>query len=94
MAVVVKFEFADEMRESYDRVWREHADTVAAAPGRLSHLCYLTEHGFTVVDVWESRDAFEAFGPTVAPILDAIGIRGEAQFFTVHNHVPAVDPGA
>jgi hypothetical protein len=39
-----------------------------------------------VFDVWDSQEAFEAFGETLLPIMAALGADpGQPQVSTVHN---------
>ncbi len=39
-----------------------------------------------VFDIWESREAFEAFGPALMPILTGLGVEvGEPMVARVHN---------
>ena len=40
----------------------------------------------SVFDIWESQEAFEAFGPTLMPILAGLGVEvGEPMVAPVHN---------
>lgn len=43
-------------------------------PQRLSHLCYRTEGGWTVVDVWEDEASFAALGGIIGPATAAAGL--------------------
>lgn len=39
-----------------------------------------------VFDVWESAEAFEAFGPTLMPVLEALAINvGEPDLMPLHH---------
>ena len=55
--------------------------------GILFHAAGPTEGGWRVVDVWESEEAFESFGPTIGPILQDLGFPGEPKLFPLHNVV-------
>jgi hypothetical protein len=45
--------------------------------------------GSTFFDVWESQEAFEAFGATLLPILSAAGVDPGAPMITeAHNVIP------
>ncbi len=55
--------------------------------GVLFHAAGPTENGWRVVDVWESEEAFERFGPTIVPILQEVGMPGEPKLFPLHNFV-------
>ena len=58
--------------------------------GCLSHVAGTTPDGMRVVDIWESEQAFQAFGEKLMPLLDEYGMKAEApEFFVVHNLVTA-----
>jgi hypothetical protein len=42
--------------------------------GRIHHSCFGQDGDLMVYDVWESPEAFDAFGQTLMPILSEIGI--------------------
>jgi hypothetical protein len=56
-------------------------------PGLLSHAAGQGANGFRVVDVWESEDAFRKFGETLAPILEAVGIKGDPDIYPAYTFV-------
>ena len=67
----------------------------AHPPGRLYHAAFGTAESVAVFDVWTSQAAFEAFGQTLIPVLQAMGIDpGQSQVMPVHNVVvpPAKRP--
>ena len=43
----------------------------------ISHVCYRTGDGFTVVDVWEHRASITAFGAVIGPALQGAGLDGK-----------------
>ena len=43
-------------------------------PGRLHHSCFGEEPALRVYDIWESKEAFEAFGQKLGPILGELGV--------------------
>ena len=45
-----------------------------AQPSRLDHICYKTDKGFTVIDVWEDEASFTAFGSIIGPALAGAGL--------------------
>jgi len=71
----------------YDEVLKRLENAGASAPpGRLYHVCFGTGTSLRVVDVWESQDAFNAFGQTLLPILQQMGIDpGQPEAAEVHN---------
>jgi quinol monooxygenase YgiN len=42
--------------------------------GMLLHTCFSEGGNLAVFDVWESREAFEAFGEKLMPIVQEVGI--------------------
>ncbi|HEY6888670.1 MAG TPA: hypothetical protein VI300_12850 [Solirubrobacter sp.] len=55
--------------------------------GQLSHIAGPTPDGFRVIDVWESREAFERFERDV---LQPLGFAGAPRTeFAVHTILPA-----
>ena len=42
--------------------------------GRLHHSCFGSDGDLMVYDIWESPEAFEAFGQKLMPILAELGI--------------------
>ena len=71
----------------YDEVIKRLANAGASTPAeRLYHVCFGTGSSLRVVDVWESQEAFNAFGQTLLPILEQVGIDpGQPEFVEVHN---------
>jgi hypothetical protein len=61
---------------------------VGAPDGRISHVALETDGEIQVFDVWESQEAFDAFGATLIPILTAAGIElNEPMVARVHNEI-------
>jgi hypothetical protein len=77
--------------DKYDTTLRQLEDAGAGAPaGRLSHVALETDGDIQVFDVWESQEAFDAFGATLMPILTAAGIElNEPMVARVHNEIKA-----
>ncbi|HYC39244.1 MAG TPA: hypothetical protein VEB63_02055 [Chitinophagaceae bacterium] len=73
--VVVLFNSPHFDARDYEQVW----DALRAAghshpKGLLSHVGFANpEGGWTVVDVWESAEAFTEFGKTLFPIIQRVG---------------------
>jgi len=74
MPVVVVFDFPGEDIAKYHKVFELGGPAVNAQPSRFDHLCYQTDNGFTVIDVWEDEASFNAFGPIIGPALAAAGL--------------------
>jgi hypothetical protein len=61
---------------------------VPAPPTDASHVALETDGEIQVFDVWESQEAFEAFGATLLPILAAAGVEmNEPMVARVHNEI-------
>lgn len=43
-------------------------------PGRLHHSCFGEDGALMVFEVWASAEQFEAFAPTLMPVLAEVGI--------------------
>ena len=53
--------------------------------GRLHHSCIGEDGDLMVYDVWESQEAFEAFGEKLMPILGELGVEvGQPDIMQVH----------
>jgi hypothetical protein len=58
----------------YDETIKKLEAAGAGAPaGRLYHAALEADGKIQVFDVWESQEAFEAFGPTLVPIMKELG---------------------
>jgi len=61
-------------------------------PGGLFHWVTKTSDGIRVIDVWQSREAFDKFSQEkIVPITQQVGLPAppEIQFFEVHNYLTA-----
>jgi hypothetical protein len=76
-------------QERYDTTLAELEAAGAGAPdGRHSHVALESDGEIQVFDIWESQEAFEAFGATLLPILNAAGIElNEPMVARVHNQI-------
>jgi hypothetical protein len=75
--------------ERYDTTTTQLEEAGAGAPeGRISHVALESGGEIQVFDIWESQEAFEAFGATLVPILNAAGIElNEPMVAQVHNEI-------
>jgi hypothetical protein len=73
--------------DAYDKTTKDLEEAGAGAPaGRLYHFALEIENNIHVFDVWESQEAFEAFGATLLPILGAEGVDpGPPMVSPIHN---------
>jgi hypothetical protein len=87
MAIAMIFTPPSMTRAQYDETIRRLEAAGQGAPsGRLHHVAFEGPGGLRVVDVWESQAAFEAFGRTMMPILQEIGIDpGQPDVGQVHK---------
>lgn len=73
--------------EVYDDTIKKLEAAGAGAPaGRLYHFAFENDGKIQVLDVWESQQAFEAFGATLLPIMAELGADpGQPMVSPVHN---------
>jgi hypothetical protein len=74
MPIVVVFDFPGEDTAKYHKVFELGGPAVNAQPDRLDHICYKTDNGFTVIDVWQDEASFTAFGGVIGPALAGAGL--------------------
>jgi hypothetical protein len=86
MAIVAVFEFPGESVDKYEKVLATGA-AVLDQPQRISHVCYRTGDGFTVVDVWEDEASFAAFGEVIGPALHGAGLAGAPAVYPVQGTI-------
>jgi hypothetical protein len=74
----------------YDETIKRLEAAGAGSPkGRLYHVAMEHEGLIQVFDVWDSMESFEAFGPTLLPIMAEIGADpGEPMISPVRNIIP------
>ena len=89
MALGMYFTPSSLTPEVYDEVvGRLEKAGASAPPGRLCHVALETSGRIQVFEVWDSAEAFQAFGTTLVPILAELGIDpGQPQASPVHNLV-------
>ena len=92
MAVAIELEFEGATLDQYDKTM----ELMGLEPGgqgppnALFHWVTETGSGIRVVDVWESREAFDEFAQQeIGPKTAEAGIEGEPRmtFHEVHNYV-------
>ena len=56
--------------------------------GRIHHSCFGAPDHLMIYDIWESPDAFAAFGETLGPILAEVVLdAGDAQVMPLQRHI-------
>jgi hypothetical protein len=97
MALAMYFAPPNKMSaQQYDQCMVRLKAAGAAHPrGRVYHSCFGTPDNLMVFDVWTSQAEFEAFGPTLIPILESLGV-GPAtpQVMALYNTVVPPAPKA
>ncbi len=87
MAIAVKFDAEPTTREKYDEVRGRLEDAGDwPPPGLVVHAACGASQVEAVLEVWESSEAFEAFGSKLMPLLDEVGINaGEPKVWDVYK---------
>ena len=75
--------------EKYDEVIKKLDAAGEGSPkGRSSHIALESDGAIQVFDVWESQEDFDAFGKTLVPILQGLGVELAAPMVaTVYNSI-------
>ena len=93
MPVAVEMNFRGATLAQYDQVIEKMGLTRGGAtpPGAISHWAAKTDDGLRVVDVWESKEAYERFAQEqIGPYSREVGIAApEISFYDVHSHLGA-----
>jgi hypothetical protein len=76
MAIVAVFEFPDASVHQYEKVFEVGGAPILEQPSRRYHVCYRTDTGFVVVDVWDDEQSFASFGEVIGPALQSAGLNG------------------
>ena len=59
---------------TYDETIKRLEAAGGGAPaGRLYHAALEVDGQIRVFDIWDSQESFEAFGPTLMPVMSALG---------------------
>ena len=75
MAFVVKVKPAGFTAAKYKEAIKQLIAAGAGTPkGRTYHVCYGDPNGVDITDVWDSMEDFQAFGITLIPIMNSLGV--------------------
>ena len=85
MPVAAVFEFPRDAIDAYDKNLELHGDVLLNQPGRRSHVCFETDDGYMVVDIWDSLEAFEEFGKVLADVAADFGHPADLRIRNVHR---------
>jgi hypothetical protein len=88
MPVAIEMTFSGATLEQYDEVMGL-MELEGIPDGALFHWVAETEDGIKVVDVWETREQFDAFaGAKIGPATAQVGVgRPDTTYRDVHNHL-------
>ena len=92
MAIAAVFEFPGEPVEKYHKVF-DAGQAIVNQPDRLYHVCYRTDTGFTVIDIWASEQSFAAFGETLGPAIHHAGLDARPAVYPVEQVMAKTAPG-
>ncbi|HET7398255.1 MAG TPA: hypothetical protein VFJ94_07010 [Intrasporangium sp.] len=98
MTIAVVMDFEGASVEQYDEVIKKMNFTPGGpgAPGGLFHWVTAVDGGLHIVDVWETREQYEAFAQEqIGPLSAEAGIPGPPKltFHDVYNYLTA-GPGS
>jgi hypothetical protein len=75
MSFVVKFKPAGFTAARYLETVKQLEAAGAGAPkGRSYHVSYGDANAVDITDVWDSMEDFQAFGQTLVPIMNSLGV--------------------
>jgi hypothetical protein len=86
MALGIYFVHEGFTPEKYESAIKQLEAAGAGSPkGRTYHFALESDSAIQIFDVWESQADFDAFGPTLIPILTELGVQlGEPMVANVH----------
>jgi len=92
MAVAIEMDFKGVTLDQYDQVMELMGlgPDSPPPPGAIFHWVAETPDGIRVVDVWETREAYEQFAAEqIGPSTQQVGISAppETTYRDVHNHL-------
>jgi hypothetical protein len=87
MALGIYFAHEGFTPEKYSSAIKQLDVAGAGAPkGRTLHVALESNGAIQVFDIWESQEDFDAFGPTLMPILTKLGVElKEPMVASVYN---------
>jgi len=77
----VYIQAASMTAEQYKSIDDKLRDSGASLDGLKLHTCFREGEGLAIFDVWESKEAFEALGSTLMPIVQEFGAEMSAPQF-------------
>jgi heme-degrading monooxygenase HmoA len=89
MTIAAMWQFTGSTAEQYEEVFKLGGEAIHDQPARLSHVCFRTPTGITVVDVWASEEAFAAFGTVLGPAVIQAGLTTPPEVYPVQGFMGA-----
>jgi hypothetical protein len=75
MSYIIHFKHGGFTTAKYaDAIKRLSAAGEGSPKGRNYHVCHGDPNNLEVTDVWNSMEEFQAFGKTLMPILESLGL--------------------
>ena len=87
MPIVAVFEFPGEDVAKYHKVFEVGGAAILEQPARMSHVCFRTESGWTVVDVWADEASFAAFGEVIGPATVHAGLNAKPLVYPLEGTI-------
>ena len=91
MPIAAVFEFSNESIDKYEKVFEVGGAPIVDQPDRLHHVCYRTESGFVVVDVWADEESFAKFGEIIGPATQQAGLDAKPLVYPVQGLMTAAE---
>ena len=87
MSFVLRFTPTGFTAAKHNEVIKQLNAAGAGSPkGRSYHVCFGDTNNLHVSDIWDNMEDFQAFGKTLLPIMNALGIDpGQPVVLPVHN---------
>jgi hypothetical protein len=87
MAIGIYFGNGSFPQAKYDEAIAQLDAAGHGAPkGRIHHVAVSSNGNMQIFDIWESQEAFEAFGADLMPVLGGLGVDpGQPTVAPVHN---------
>ncbi|MEK7424041.1 MAG: hypothetical protein AAB131_09405 [Actinomycetota bacterium] len=89
MTIAAVWHFTGATPDQYEKVFEIGGAAINDQPRRLSHVCFPTSNGITVVDVWSDEASFAAFGAIIGPATEQAGLTTPPEIFPVQGFMAA-----
>lgn len=87
MSIVARFHPTNLTPEKYEQVVQRLDEANSPPDGRDYHVCFATDEGLVVSEIWDSREKMDARGDKLMPVLSELGIEmgSPPEIFEMHN---------